>query len=510
MLAARWLVFVSLMAALAWVSASPVSVQAQTQGNNDVWTVSQGSPKQTGSSAFIDASVFASQYSDICETLYEIMTGGTGVTYPSGGAVIDARGINSGLSCRTGSPWQRNGYSYINVPSVILLPAAWIYIYGTWVLPPNTRLVGEGRYYTSLLAAGTFDGTDMIDMGSSTVCPESGCQGVVIEHLRLDGNGNPANNVSLNGIVNGYSQTGSYVNDVTLADLGAASGGTFSAGLTIGPGGADSGPYSNIYFNAAGPCSKSNGPLFVCQPTACVQISAQTRGLHGISCIASSGTDNATEAGQAAVHLDASSNTLDDVYIEGWYDGIVVGDSGPANGTVAGNTLRNITGHYGGHGPLWNSVVHICNPALSYSGSPSACVGTPNSNWTVSDVSIVAVASDGSNGQLGCANGPCNTVTVEDDLTGATINTSDYTGFAGLYVVGEQVPAGATAYSRFTTSPGPNSSTGTVTVVPAWGVGNVPLSAGTTCNSLGAVYSNTSGSSSVYVCTASNGWQPIV
>jgi len=74
-------------------------------------------------------------------------------------------------------------------PSVILLPAGTIVIPGTWVLPNNTTLIGEGddlylatpqsppTFATTLQACNpnncSFNGSDMIDMGSPTLCPRS-------------------------------------------------------------------------------------------------------------------------------------------------------------------------------------------------------------------------------------------------------------------------------------------------------------------------------------------------
>jgi hypothetical protein len=501
MLAARWLFLGILIVVLSWVSGWPTPAQAQSAGNNAVWN----STGVTGSWAFIDATPFYTQ--DICATINYILAH----NYPptgTVGAVIDARGISPGQEqlCSI-NPFSRPSGGAVPGPSVVLLPASTIDVEAPWILPNNTKVVGAGQ--ATVLAAcngqgqctGNFSGgTDIIDMGGPvvgpSVCPAIVCQGVAVEHLKVDANG-----LALNGIVNGFSQQSSYVNDVYLHDIGATtSSGPIIAGLTIGPDGGDSGPYSNIYFTANGLC----GSGYTCQPTACVQISAQTRGLHGISCIGASSTTTG-EAGQAAIHLDANSNTLDDVYVEGWYDGVVVGDSATTGGTVSGNTLRNITGHAGGQNhPLQNSLVHICDPGYHYgNGQLSACT---YGNWSVRDVSIFGAASNNA--------GHSGVSTIVDDLTGTTINDSQYTTFAGMYILGGEVPSTTPPqYSRFTTSPGVNDagqcSSSNPCGVPTWGAGSVGSNGlgtgGTSCSLPGVVFSNTAGTNTsnvtVYVCT---------
>jgi hypothetical protein len=165
------------------VSMLPVRAEAQGQGNNAVYknptTCCQGSP------AFIDASVFAAK-GDFCAVLNYVLTPANGIV-PSTGVVIDARGLSSSNTTMTcaASPWG-SGSSYLNVPSTILLPATGanpIIIPGTWVLPNNTHLVGEGDNdpyvstpNTKILAClhsannCSFTGSDMIDLGTSYIC----------------------------------------------------------------------------------------------------------------------------------------------------------------------------------------------------------------------------------------------------------------------------------------------------------------------------------------------------
>jgi hypothetical protein len=127
--------------------ALPIQLIAQntcsgTQGQNGVYnaTCNNGNLGVAGSSAFIDASKFISTINpNICAVLKSILTS---TSYPTTGAVIDARGISgtTALTC-TSSPWA----GITNPPpSTILLPAGTIVIPSTWTLPTGTHLVGVG------------------------------------------------------------------------------------------------------------------------------------------------------------------------------------------------------------------------------------------------------------------------------------------------------------------------------------------------------------------------------
>jgi hypothetical protein len=89
----------------AWFSACPRPVAAQgTQGQNAICSSSSGC-STAGSSAFVDASMFAVSTDTICSAIYKILSP---VTYSA--TVIDARGLpgNTGASmtCANGtSPW---------------------------------------------------------------------------------------------------------------------------------------------------------------------------------------------------------------------------------------------------------------------------------------------------------------------------------------------------------------------------------------------------------------------
>jgi hypothetical protein len=91
------------------------------QGNNAAYNMTcyNSGPGILGSSAFIDALMFLQPNgpgTDICDTLYKLLTNQAGVTYPPDGAVIDARGITTNLTCAAGSPWLENGLSYAGCP----------------------------------------------------------------------------------------------------------------------------------------------------------------------------------------------------------------------------------------------------------------------------------------------------------------------------------------------------------------------------------------------------------
>ncbi|HTC47465.1 MAG TPA: hypothetical protein VK722_09100 [Candidatus Aquilonibacter sp.] len=69
---------------------------AQSQGQNDVWSASA----QTGSSAFLDASMFGAAGADICTRIYDALQSAASASLP--GIVIDARGINTQNSANDG------------------------------------------------------------------------------------------------------------------------------------------------------------------------------------------------------------------------------------------------------------------------------------------------------------------------------------------------------------------------------------------------------------------------
>jgi hypothetical protein len=281
---------------VAWSSVHPALAAAQgSQGQNAVYN---NSNTAVGSSAFIDASMFAVRNGTICSVIYNILSQ---VNYSA--SVIDTRGLPSStpatsMTCASGTtPWN-HGATFQNKPSTILLPATGanpMVIPTTWVLPSNTRLVGEGENNPLTSTPGTTIQTPsgtllstMIQFGSSSVCGSSGCSGIAVEQLTLDGKAQ-----AVHGIVNQFSQTNTYVDHVTLYQI-------LGTGLLIsGSGANDSGPYTNITFDTGG---YSGAPS-----TACAQIyqTAGTRGIHGLKC------KSETSDANAAVLLDASNNSIE-------------------------------------------------------------------------------------------------------------------------------------------------------------------------------------------------------
>jgi hypothetical protein len=470
-LTSHWISCAIVIALAGSLSVFPVPAVAQgTQGQNAVYN-SGGTV--VGSSAFIDASTFIGtgnhQFPNICAALNYILNPLNGIL-PAGGGVIDARGISgtTALTC-TASPWA--GIS--NPPSsTILLPATGavppntptpIIISTPWILPANTHLIGEGDGIssssfspgTTIQATSSLSGS-MIQFGSSSVCPLVNnvpiCTGISVEKLTLDGQAQ-----SINGISNQYAQNNSYVNHVSVYRI-------LGTGLLVSYSGTssatNSGPYSNLNFDTGGYSGTSS--------TVCASINGVigTRGIHGLSC--TSGTNDAP----AAVLLDSSNNSIEDVRIVGFYDGIRVG----ANNNAQSNVLLNIIGD--------------TNPTGGGGTTPIIVVHITSLGHTVSDLSIMGV-----NNALG---GPgTGQYTIKDDVTATSLQDAS----VGIYALGES-PSTGVGHSRFTTSPN----------AAHWTVGTTaPTSP--SCNQ-GSLYSCTNGvsgngcSNALWVCGPS-GWTMI-
>lgn len=377
----------------------PVAMSAQgVAGQNTVynWNASTSTLSPTGSSSFTDASQLPSGASPtLCSTIYGILSASSYVP-----GVIDARNIPStsiSMTCASGStPWN-NGSGILNVASTILLPPGVINITSPWILPANTRLIGEGDGIFpssatttpgSIIRASTSmtSGNYMIQFGSSASGPPTG---ISVENLVLDGQGQ-----SIGGIENQYAQDQSYVDHVGLYQIRGT-------GLLITGSAENSGPYKNIVFDTGGFSGVSS--------TVCAQIlsvGGNTHGIHGINC-KSEGNDPA-----AAILVDSSGNSVEDALITGFYDGILVG----SNAAAPGNVLINIVGD--------TSVTTSLTP-----------VNTVHISSTVHDLSIMGVSNSGLS----------NTYTIEDDAT--STHLSDAT--VAIYALGRSSGPGI---SRFTTS----------------------------------------------------------
>jgi hypothetical protein len=253
------------------------TAQTGAQGNNDVFNSSGG---QTGSAAFIDASMFVGsvQNPNFCTVLNLVLASIVQPpTYPSG-AVVDARGLNStntNMTC-TGTPW--SGITN-PPPSTILLPAGSITIPSTWVLPNGTRVIGEGStnpyatitavFQTTIQASSSLTGA-MIQFCSSV------CAGVTLEDVTLVGN-----TQAINGIVNSNAQELSYAKNVAMYQV-------LGTGLKIFGSAQHSGPYSNITYDTGNSgIFGSTCASFAISSTA---VPGGTRGIHGLTCI----SDNAS------------------------------------------------------------------------------------------------------------------------------------------------------------------------------------------------------------------------
>jgi|SRR5580698_3299027 hypothetical protein len=431
---------------------------AQTAGNNAVYNSSGSCTSCAASSAFIDASMFLGSSGtnkgvDLCDIIYKILNG-TITTGYTAGAVIDARGLgNSALSgspltCTKGSPWQE-GSSSVSSASNILLPAGTIVTPSTWVLPPNTHVTGEGDSLlapatsTIIQVANTFTG-DIIDLCSVA------CTGVAIENVVLNGNGSSAN-----GLVNSFAGNLSYVNHVGLYQI-------LGTGLLVSGSASGSGPYTNINFNT--------GSAIPSTKTVCAQIKdlTGTNGIRELGCI-TPGPDP-----PAAVLLDSSNNSIKDVTISGFYDGILIG----ANATAHNNVLINVIG---------DTRTQSCFPHCI---NPINAVHISSTN-VVSDLTIVGLSNEGGTG----------TSTLRDDTTSTNLTPLTGDTVVGLYSLGKKTTSNT--FARFTTSPS----------VPTWATGTASPSG--SC-AQGSVYSCTGSSSScgtyaVWGCPVPGGsWQGIM
>lgn len=453
---------------LALYSVAPEAANAQTinkapQGDNAVWL---NGTTIDGSSAIIDASAFSG--ADICAKIAAALT--TTTSFPPGG-VIDARGaFPAGTTRQVCANSPSSGLTSQPPAATILLPAGTIILPVPWVLANQTRIIGEGRQQTTISTettmsgSTTFSGSALIQMGSSSWCPSTGCTGIVVAEMFLEGNGSSIT-ATVDGIDNAFAGEFSQVESVTISDFtgnGLLIQGAVASGLAD-----SSGPYSDLTI--------SNINADPTSTTACITIEAQTHGIHGLTC-----TSNATPT--AGVYLDGSGNTIEDMHFEGVVAGILVGSQHVA----AANSIINISGVDGGNsGPVTYDVQISSNTQTG---------GAPN----VSDLTLVAISPYGT----------IKDYVVQDNLTGINIPKTDN---VALYALGDPFGSG---YTLFSTSPVTPSSSVPTNGLPTWGVGGSTLGATESCNTPGALYSNTSGGSgsTVFVCTESTGtlsWQPI-
>lgn len=417
--------------------ASSRAAWAQSPGNNAVYNSSSCCAAST---AYIDASAVTlsgSTNTDLCTKIYAALSLiGSGTT-----SVIDARGVTN-LACPSGNtPWVFSGTA-VTPSATILLPAGTITTNTAWTIPNGTRVIGEGsgEVGSSPAAVTAIKSTaaTIINMGSSssTYCPlVSGsyvCKGVSIEDVGLNGAGTGGSGVAIN---NNNAQEQSYVRRVAFYQIPGI-------GLRVLAGGANSGPYSELSFGAT---AAGTG-------TSCVAInSVSTRGVHGLNCM-NSGSVPSSGAG---ILLGGSNNSLEDVVVQGFHDGVQIGSNAGAQGDVVVNISAGTTTP-----SVANAIIHI------------------TTTHTVSDLTIMGVNKGGA------------TYSIEDDITAGAPKLSDAS--VGMYAIGESIASGT--YSRFTTSP----------TLPAWIQSN--SAAGSSSCVIGSLYSNSSGTNAnndLYVCTPS-------
>jgi hypothetical protein len=436
--------------AIAIVLLLPISAAGQA-GYNAICessTSCSATSNLIGSAAFIDASMFVGNVTSptFCSVLNWILNTNNHV-FPATGGTIDARGLPGttpvSMSCTT-SPW---GGLSSPPPSVILLPANIINTSASWVLPSNTKLIGTAKgngnlgtnYILETTIKATANNTAVVQFGNSNFCP-SGCQGISVEHLTIHGNG--GSSITTNGIENDYCGLQCYVDHVTLYQV-------LGVGLKISAASAsDSGPYLNITFDMGGIAPTSS--------TTCAHIinTTGTKGIHGITCLAGSNANN-------GILVDAPSNSIEDVRIIGFNNGIAVG----VNAAASGNVVVNVWGDTAGTISQSTNLIEISN------------------NYTkTSDLVITGLANASTQ----------YAYTIYDELTQTTLADP----YIAMYALGE---ANSGGYSRFTTS----TSTASNNATWFFGTQTTPSTA---CN-LGSLYSNT-GSGQLWVC-APSGWASV-
>jgi hypothetical protein len=313
--------------AVLWILVAGRLVFAQCStgaAGNSVVTDAACSGGTTATTAYIDAAAFTSPQLDLCTNINTILKG----LSAGSAAIVDARGLNIVNAAQYNPPsnileCNTNPYSGIqsNVSSVLLLPPGNIALNGSWVIPSNSRILGIAPSipYAQVLAttlepASNFTPNSTSNHGSPalwsgsassviTMCGSPPCTGISIEHLIIDGGAAPPSSLNYNGIYNNGAGDQSYVNDVTIKNVSYNALFISSNGNSSGPYANGSGPYTNLnVVIGAGSCSPSCAP-------SCAVIMAQTRGLHGLTCIGTLGTSSTTAA--AGVYIVASNNSVE-------------------------------------------------------------------------------------------------------------------------------------------------------------------------------------------------------
>lgn len=458
------------LAILPTVTAILLLPTAKAQNGNEGLNAVYGSGGVIqASAAFIDAKPYATQ-GDICAALNYIILHIAGV-----GAVIDARGFNPGTTQACAfSPWNSAPGSGTFANVTILLPAGTIATEFPWVMPDFTHIVGQGPGQTILQACkaassactGAFSGAAMIALGGSSPaalgCGTGGvCFGIQVSDLTLN-----AQSQAIDGIDNFNSEEETSVHNVTLLNIGGTglrlSAETFSTCPSSQGTSNNSGPYDDLQI---GVTSTANACVQVLNVAGACPQAAHPRGLHGITCqcIANGTACSNTHAG---IQLDGGSVSVEDVSVNGFTDGIAIGDQADTLGPIQSLLVSNVKG-----GSSVTNLVHIYNATAG----------------ELSDITVLGATSS------------ANT-TILDALSNITLTNSGNPN-VGMYVLGEPI-GGGNGFTRFTTS--------TSATVPTWFVGSSAVSGTCSTLSTGTLYSNISGTNggadTLYAC-ASGTWQ---
>jgi hypothetical protein len=234
---------------------------------------------------------------------------------------------------------------------------------------------------------------------------------------------------------------------------------------------ANSGPYSNITFDPAN-LTITGGQTFG------AYLNSSTRGIQGMTC--TTGNLSSASSTGTCVYVAATGNSVQDVRIEGFSTGVEV--------SAKNTLLMNIDGDTN---PLHTTTV--LNVVKIDAGK--------------TDVALIGIANNCTNN---CSDG--SDTTINDSATGTQILVST-DPFVAMYVLGDTATiGGASAYSRYTTSASPPTTTSSSTA--NWQVRSGTPSTSSNACTPGSLYSNTSGTgTALYVCSAITGtyqtWQPV-
>ncbi len=497
----------------------PTRLHAQ-QGEKAVYATSNNLAPST---VWVDASAFCgpqgtsscTSTTDLCSMVNSAIAKLVLVS-PAGG-IVDARGVlpppGSSQSSQPGSvQCNSNPFSSSNGnPITILLPAFQInFSTGiSWTIPNNVHLVGAGLATVLLGPTSLSQGaTNLIEMGvppSGGTC-STAYTGIVIEHLQINANG------AYGGIDNQCATSASYVNDVRISGnpntcnsnnnyQGCLQGNA----LTVGTGAINSGPYTDIIVLAV-PGATCGPPVNTAANLTCVSVNAQTRGIRGVTCLGNQTTGSSASVAGGVV-VSASNNSIQDVHVESFYDGIEISGttsnvlvSNIATGGTSGCSNNNVTNavHICGHNSASGSVYPQCSPSSTVTNV--SLTGIAN-DTTINDDPILlpnTVLDDQTATIIGCNSPPSPSSTCIPNSN----PLEAMGGTTSFYVLGGPSGSGG-PYTRLTVSPANSNFYGShVTPVATWGVGaTVPTGQ---CYTPGAIYSDAAAASgpSVYVCAA--------